>query len=103
VTKRPEPALPTPGIGEAVETTVSALQALVRAVAGDLGAAGSGGEPWRLLSLAEAAERLGRSERWLRERVRRRELPVVRFDGKLAFQLDDLIAFAQAHRTAEEP
>ena len=36
---------------------------------------------WRLLTLQEAAERLGRSERWLRERVRRREIAVHRIDG----------------------
>lgn len=60
-------------------------------------------EPWRLLTLGEAADRLGRSERWVRERVRRRELPVVRVDAKLGFVLDDLVAFVAAHRVGLEP
>lgn len=60
----------------------------------------SNGEPdWRLLNLEQAAERLGRSTRWVRERVRRGELPYVRLDGSaFAFELDDLQAFARRRR-----
>jgi excisionase family DNA binding protein len=59
------------------------------------------GEPWRLLNLEEAAARLGRSERWVRERVKRGDLPHVRLDGgALAFELDDLRAFAEARRVS---
>jgi hypothetical protein len=50
-------------------------------------------EPWRLLTLAEAAGRLGRSERWLRER--KEQIGYVRLDGgALAFRLEELQAFA---------
>ena len=50
-------------------------------------------ELWRLLTLAEAAERLGRSERWLRER--KEQVGYVRLDGgALGFQLQDLQAYA---------
>jgi hypothetical protein len=56
-------------------------------------------EPWKLLNLEEAAQRLGRSERWVRERVKDGTLAVVRLDSAaLAFELHDLRAFAQARR-----
>lgn len=58
-----------------------------------------GQETWRLLSVAEAAERLGRSQRWVRERARDGSLPHVRLDGgALAFELADVRAFAGACR-----
>jgi hypothetical protein len=81
------PSIAAAVAGEAIQRL---LAALVDAI---------GGEPWRLLPLAEAADRLGRSERWLRERVRRHEIAVVRLDGgALGFYLDDLIAFANERR-----
>ena len=47
----------------------------------------------------ETLRRLGRSERWIRERVKRLELPCIRLDGgALAFDVDDLRAFARARR-----
>jgi hypothetical protein len=50
-------------------------------------------EPWCLLTLAEAAERLGRSERWVRQR--KDAIGHVRLDGgALAFRLEDLQTFA---------
>ena len=56
-------------------------------------------EPWRLIALSEVAERLGRSERWVRERVRAGDLARVRLDGgAFAFELGDVIAFAEARR-----
>jgi excisionase family DNA binding protein len=56
-------------------------------------------ESWRLVNLEEAAARLGRSTRWVRERVTRGELPHVRLDGgALAFEVADLQAFATARR-----
>jgi hypothetical protein len=59
-------------------------------------------EPWKLLNLEEAAARLGRSERWIRERVKRGDLVSVRLDGgALSFELEDLRAFAQARRVGE--
>lgn len=61
------------------------------------------GELWRLLGVEEAAGRLGRSSRWVRERAKRGELPFVRLDGgALAFELEDLRAFAEARRVAVE-
>jgi excisionase family DNA binding protein len=62
------------------------------------------GEPWMLLSLEEASQRLGRSERWVRERVREGKLTVVRLDGgALAFELDDLREFARIRRLGGDP
>lgn len=56
-------------------------------------------EPWRLWTLGETAERLTRSERWVRERVKRGQLPSVRLDGAaLAFLPADVQAFAEARR-----
>jgi predicted DNA-binding transcriptional regulator AlpA len=65
----------------------------------------SAAEPWHLLDLEQAAECLGRSTRWVRERAKRGELPFVRLDGgALAFEQADLRAFAQARRVpAGEP
>jgi hypothetical protein len=62
-------------------------------------------EPWHLLDLDDAATRLGRSTRWVRDRVKAGELPYVRLDGgAFAFELDDLRSFARARRVAlEEP
>jgi hypothetical protein len=56
-------------------------------------------EPWHLLDLQQAAERLGRSPRWVRERAKTGALPHVRLDGgRLAFELDDLREFARERR-----
>jgi excisionase family DNA binding protein len=56
-------------------------------------------EPWHLLDLEEAAQRLGRSKRWVRERAKTGDLPHVRLDGgALAFELDDLREFARERR-----
>jgi hypothetical protein len=56
-------------------------------------------EPWHLLDLEEAADRIGRSTRWVRERAKRGDLPFVRLDGgRLAFELDDLRVFARDRR-----
>jgi hypothetical protein len=65
---------------------------------------GVGGEQtaapeWRLLTVRDVADRLGRSTRWVRERVKRGELVRVRLDGgALAFLLEDVEAFARARR-----
>jgi len=63
------------------------------------------GESWYLLDLDKAAARLGRSTRWVRDRVKAGDLPYVRLDGgAFAFELADLQAFARARRVAlEEP
>jgi excisionase family DNA binding protein len=56
-------------------------------------------ERWRLLTVREAAERLGRSERWVRQRVKSGDLATVRLDrGALAFDVDDLRVFAAERR-----
>jgi excisionase family DNA binding protein len=52
-----------------------------------------------LLDLEEAAQRLGRSKRWVRERAKTGALPHVRLDGgALAFEVDDLREFARDRR-----
>jgi hypothetical protein len=54
---------------------------------------------WRLLTVGDVADRLGRSTRWVRERVKRGQLTRVRLDGgALAFLLEDVEAFARARR-----
>ena len=56
-------------------------------------------EPWHLLDLEQAAHRLGRSPRWIREKAKTGLLPHVRLDGgRLAFELDDLREFARDRR-----
>jgi hypothetical protein len=56
------------------------------------------GEEWRLLTAAEAAERLGRSASWLRERTARGDIPWVRLDaGPRMYRAEDLEAYAAAH------
>lgn len=55
----------------------------------ELGQRQEAGEPWRLLDVEEIAGRLGRSPRWVKERVKTAGLPVVRLDGgALAFDLE---------------
>jgi hypothetical protein len=61
-------------------------------------------EPWHLLDLEEAAARLGRSSRWVREKAKTGVLPHVRLDGgALAFELDDLREFARDRRIPLAP
>jgi hypothetical protein len=56
-------------------------------------------KPWRLLTSREVAACFGRSERWLRDRVRKGEIAVVRLDGGAPmFAPEDVKAFAAAHR-----
>jgi hypothetical protein len=56
-------------------------------------------EAWRLLDVEDVATMLGRSTRWVRERVRRGDLAHVRLDGgALAFDPEDVRAFARARR-----
>ena len=58
-------------------------------------------ERWRLWTLDETAAALGRSERWVRERVKRGNLAFIRLDGgALAFLPADVVAFAEARRVA---
>jgi excisionase family DNA binding protein len=95
--------LPPELIGQVVDELAAAVASRVAAELAAAGLSGerSVGEPWRLLPLEEAASRLGRSERWVRERVRRGELVSVRPDGgRLMFELEDLRAFAAARRVA---
>ena len=61
-------------------------------------------EPWHLLDVEEAAARLGRSGRWVRERAKRGDLPFVKLDGgALAFDLEDVRSFAHERRIACSP
>jgi hypothetical protein len=62
-------------------------------------------ERWRLLDAEQAAEILGRSERWVRERTTRGDLPFVKLDdGGRMYDPEDLRAFAKARRiAANEP
>lgn len=54
-------------------------------------------EPWRLLSVEEAAQRLGRSTRWVRNH--KDAIGWVKLDGgAFAFDVDDLRRFARERR-----
>jgi hypothetical protein len=54
---------------------------------------------FHLLSKPAYAGFVGWSERWVRERVRKGKLMVVRLDGgALAFELEDLLALADTRR-----
>jgi hypothetical protein len=56
-------------------------------------------DEWRLWNLSETARRLGRSERWVRERVREGKLPRIRLDGgSLMFDPEDVQMFASTRR-----
>jgi hypothetical protein len=60
-------------------------------------------EEWRLWNLSETARRLGRSERWVRERVKEGTLPRIRLDGgALMFDPKDVQSFARARRVPPE-
>ena len=60
------------------------------------------GERWHLLNVEEAATRLGRSTRWVRDH--KDEIGWVRLDGgALAFDLEDLRRFAYERRIACDP
>jgi excisionase family DNA binding protein len=78
------------------------VERLVSPIAAELAAlprAEPEAEAWHLLTVQEVAARLGRSARWVRERAKRGDLPFVRLDGgALAFEIDDVRAFAQARR-----
>jgi hypothetical protein len=93
---------------ELVEQFVAALvEQLAPRIAAELAASmpasGEVSEPWRLYDLEEAAGMFGRSTRWVRERVKRGDLPFVKLDGgALAFELEDLQAFARARRIAAD-
>jgi hypothetical protein len=56
-------------------------------------------EAWHLADVEEAAQRLGRSTRWIRDH--KDEIGRVRLDGgALAFRLEDLRAFADKRRVS---
>jgi predicted DNA-binding transcriptional regulator AlpA len=56
-------------------------------------------DAWQLLNVEDVAGRLGRSTRWVRERVKRGDLPYVRLDGgAFAFELSDVQDFAIERR-----
>jgi hypothetical protein len=56
-----------------------------------------GEEPWHLLTVDEAAKRLGRSTRWVRDH--KELIGWVRLDrGALAFELEDMRQFARERR-----
>jgi predicted DNA-binding transcriptional regulator AlpA len=91
--------LPEEAIVGLVETI--AERVAVRVLEGEQAEAS---KPWRLLTLEEVAARLGRSTRWVRERVKRGDLPRVRLDeGAFAFELEDVRAFARERRIACTP
>jgi excisionase family DNA binding protein len=56
-------------------------------------------EAWRLVSVDEIANILGRSKRWVHGAVKERGLPYIRLDGgALAFSIEDVRAWAEARR-----
>jgi excisionase family DNA binding protein len=77
-------------------------EAVAAKFAGQLPAPGAT-DGWRLWNLEETAERLGRSERTVREWAKDGRLPHVLLDGgRLAFNPEDVKAFARARRVPIE-
>jgi excisionase family DNA binding protein len=75
----------------------------VATLAGSLTSEQPAAEPWRLYDVEEAAAALGRSTRWVRERVKRGDLPFIKLDGgALAFELEELQAFARARSVSAD-
>jgi predicted DNA-binding transcriptional regulator AlpA len=63
----------------------------------------SSSEPWRLLDVDGVGEMLGRSRRTVHAYVKDRGLPYIRLDnGALAFDPDDVKAWARARRVPAE-
>jgi excisionase family DNA binding protein len=54
----------------------------------------------RLLSIDEAADRLGVTPRWLREQVRDKRVPHVRLGSRISFTSDHLEAIIKAREVA---
>jgi excisionase family DNA binding protein len=83
-------------LDEVAERVAQRVAALVQ---GSDRGGGSEAQAWRLLTLEEVAERLGRSPRWVRDQVKAGELARIRLDGgAFAFDLEDVQAFARARR-----
>lgn len=62
---------------------------------------GEHAETWRTIGLDELSQRLGRSERWCRERTKDGSdpLPFIKLgDGSLRFDVDDVRAWARRRR-----
>ena len=58
-------------------------------------------EQWRLLDVSEVAARLGRSERWVRERAKTGALAWIKLDGgAFAFDPADVQAFTHERRVS---
>jgi hypothetical protein len=55
-----------------------------------------------VISLSEAARRLGCSESWLRQRVSRKLIPSTRLAGKIGFTEDHLAAIVAMHEVDVE-
>jgi hypothetical protein len=100
--------------GQRYEFLLVAPPGLVEAIAGVIAAEvrpsiAAREDRWQLWNIEETGARLGRSERWIRERVRRGDLPHVKLDGgALAFDPEDVRRFAASRRvpassTARQP
>ena len=73
--------------------------AVVARLAADVPSPAALEDGWRLLTLEEAAAMLTRSTRWVRDKTKTGALPFVKLDGgALAFDPDDVRAFARARR-----
>jgi hypothetical protein len=60
-------------------------------------------DPWHLLDVEAVGAMLGRSKRWVHGAVKERGLPHIRLDGgALAFDPDDVRAWARARRVPAE-
>jgi Helix-turn-helix domain len=89
----------SPGLDVLLDLVVERLVPSIAAELAALPKAEPETEPWRLLTVEDVAARLGRSARWVRDRAKRGDLPFVRLDGgALAFEIEDVRAFAQARR-----
>ena len=97
---RPSPA----PLAELLDLLLQQLTtSIVATLTSELVAAQPQPQAWSLLNVHEAAAYFQRSTRWVRQQAKRGQLPFVRLDGgALAFELEDIQAFARARRIAAD-
>jgi Helix-turn-helix domain len=89
--------LPDDFVDDLVARIADAVVERLEAHVGHGEVGGTTTDPWRLLTTTEAASLLGRSTRTVHSYLKR-GLPYISLDGKLAFDPDDVRAWARAHR-----
>lgn len=88
-------------LGQFVDVLAEEIAPRVAKLVAEQGTPAQAAEPWRLLSVEEAAQRLGRSTRWVRDH--KDLIGWVRLDGgAFAFDVEDLRRFTRERRVPEQ-